>query len=198
MFRAMHTLIIYAHPNPTSFNHALLDTCVHTLQAAGEQVIVKDLYKEGFNPILSAEDLRQMKQDNTTPTDIAAEQELLRWANRLIFIYPIWWYDRPAILKGWFDRVFTNGFAFRYGAGGAEGLLTHLRALVIQTIGESQQFYESINATQLIQRSIAEGTLGFCGIPSPQVKSFFNLPGTPETRTAMLEETRQTVKNFLT
>lgn len=186
----MRILIVYAHPNPASFCHAILRTVESVLDDCGHEVRVKDLYAEGFNPVLSAAELGALN-DGRVPEAIDHEQSLLRWADGLVLVYPLWWFDRPAILKGWFDRVLTNGFAFEYTAEGARGLLPQRRALVIVTVGGSQKDYRAMDAEDLIIRPVTDGTLGFCGVQNIDYRLFYGVPTVDDTvRRGMLEDVR--------
>ncbi|WP_433760183.1 NAD(P)H-dependent oxidoreductase [Nocardia sp. CA-135398] len=158
----MRTLIVHAHPEPQSLNGALKDIAVTTLRAAGHEVQVSDLYAMRWKATVDAEDfggtsgpLRvaadsgRAYDTGTLSADIAAEQEKLRWADNVIFQFPLWWYSMPAILKGWFDRVFTYHFAYgvgehsdtRYGDRYGEGTLAGKRALLSVTIGGREPHY---------------------------------------------------------
>ena len=174
----MRVLIVYAHPNPASFNHAMLESCHQGLLAAGHEVRIKDLYQENFDPVLRANDLATL-QTGVIPPKIAHEQEALLWAEGLIFIYPLWWYERPAILKGWFDHVLTYGTAYTYDANGPQGLLKHQKALVLITAGSDKNFYEATNAETLIHRPMTDGTLSFCGIKNVHYEIYYNIPTLP-------------------
>lgn len=186
----MRILIVYAHPNPASFCHAILRTVESVLDDCGHEVRVKDLYAEGFNPVLSAAELGALN-DGRVPEAIDHEQSLLRWADGLVLVYPLWWFDRPAILKGWFDRVLTNGFAFEYTAEGARGLLPQRKALVIVTVGGSQKDYRAMDAEDLIIRPVTDGTLGFCGVQNIDYRLFYGVPTVDDTvRRGMLEDVR--------
>jgi len=186
----MNILIIYAHPNPRSFNQALLETVDVALQAQGHTTCVKDLYRMDFNPILSADDLiRLARQD--IPADIRQEQDDIRWAQGLVFIYPIWWFSQPALLKGWLDRVFSRGFAFDFTQTGVLGLLPQRKALVINTLGGGEATYVNNRWHDLIARPMIEGTLGFCGIAQVVHRAFYEVPTVSiAARRAMLEEAR--------
>ncbi len=126
----MNVLIVYAHPEPRSLNGSLKDFAVNHLQQAGHQVQVSDLYAMQWKAQLDAADTlappvgahfdatldsRFAYDNQLQAADIAAEQEKLRWADTVIFQFPLWWFSMPAIMKGWFDRVYANGFA--YGVG---------------------------------------------------------------------------------
>ena len=174
IWQPMKVLIVFTHPNPNSFNHALLESISEGLKQAGHEVKIKDLYQEKFDPILKAEDLAQLQQ-GITPEKIAKEQDQLLWADSLIFIYPLWWFDRPAMLKGWFDIVLTNGLAFEYSSEGVKGLLKHRKALVIITAGGSEQYFKDNDALQLIHRPVTDGTLSFCGIKDVSHEIYYDI-----------------------
>ena len=151
----MNVLWIFAHPEPRSLNGALRDHGLRTLHRLGHPTRQSDLYAMGWNPLVTADDFghdprrRLLVGDaaehaHTTGTlspDIRAEQDKLHWADAVVLQFPLWWHGMPAILKGWFDRVFVQGFAFgvtddhgrtlRYGSGNLAGK----RALVIVTAG---------------------------------------------------------------
>ena len=108
----MRALVVYCHPRESSFTAAVRDTVVAKLNAAGAETRVLDLYKRGFDPILSAEEHECYE---TCPDNCARVEEdvaHLRWCDTLIFVYPTWWYGLPAVLKGWMDRVFLPDVAF--------------------------------------------------------------------------------------
>ena len=193
---SMKVLIVFTHPNASSFNHALLENIHAGLKEAGHEVLVKDLYQENFDPILSREELAELHKGNI-PQRIAKEQSQLLWAESLVFIYPLWWFDRPAILKGWFDVVLTNGLAFEYSSEGVKGLLKHKKARVIITAGGSKQYFEENDALQLIHRPVTDGTLSFCGIKDVTHQIYFNIANLSEDeRKSILEETRKDGADF--
>lgn len=187
----MKTLIIYTHPNPKSFNHSILLAVQDELLRKGHEIRIRDLYSEPFNPVLGATDFIAFSQ-GLIPDDIRREQQELLWADHLVFIYPVWWFERPALLKGWIDRVFSNGFAFTYGPQGAKGLLHHKKALVLQTAGNTEQELKQDNVLELLHKPMTEGTLRFCGIPDVQARTFGAVSkSTPEQYEVMLKEVRE-------
>ena len=116
----MNVLIVYAHPEASSFTAALKDAAVDALSAAGHRVEISDLYGEGFNPVAGRHDFigaadparfhYQSEQLHASRTDgfaadLVREQERLMRADLLVFVFPLWWGGPPAIVKGWFDRV---------------------------------------------------------------------------------------------
>ena len=123
----MNVLMIYAHPESHSLNGALNKFAVSHLENAGHHVQVSDLYAMNWKSQLDADDtLAPLAGDHFHPSmdskqafeqglqsaDIAGEQEKLRWADAVIFQFPLWWFSMPAIMKGWFDRVWLPGVTF--------------------------------------------------------------------------------------
>lgn len=134
----MRLLVIHAHPVPESFNAALCRVAVTAAREAGHEVRLIDLYAEGFNPVMSAQERRGLDSAAPPPADVAPHVEALQWAEGLIFIYPTWWYSQPAMLKGWMDRVWRPGIAFAAPGPGQpiRPLLTGIRLIgVISTLG---------------------------------------------------------------
>lgn len=192
----MRVLIVYAHPNPDSFNHAILENMSFGLQEEGHQVRIKDLYKENFDPVLRADDLALL-QTGEVPDSILIEQESLRWAEGLVFIYPLWWFGRPAILKGWFDKVLTNGFAFEYSDTGLRGMLHHHRALAVITAGGTEAFFKQNDAEPLVHRPMTEGTLAFCGIEDVHHRIYYDIASMDDAgRQAILKEIADMGRHF--
>ncbi len=192
----MRVLIVYAHPNKNSFNHAILEKMQQGLQAEGHEVQVKDLYAENFDPVLRASDLESLQLGNI-PENIAKEQASLCWAEGLVFIYPLWWFGRPAILKGWFDKVLTNGFAFKFGEEGLTGLLKHRRALALITAGGTEDFFKKNKAEPLVYRPMTDGTLSFCGIEDVNHRIYYDISGmSDQGRQDVLEEVAAMGKDF--
>ncbi len=192
----MNVLVVYSHPNPKSFNHALLETVQAGLKEAGHAVKVRDLYAEPFKSVLDAADFTRIL-GGSTPEDIAKEQALVAWAEGLVFIYPVWWFGLPAALKGWIDRVFLQGFAFAFTPAGVQGLLKHKKALVLNTTGGPEAGYDAMAAKEVIVRPLTDGTLKFCGISEVAVKTFWAVTTAPEEdRKAMLAEARALAGTF--
>ena len=114
----MQVLVVYAHPLSDSFAAGLRNTIVKQLRAAGHDVDVCDLYAEGFDPVLTPAERRAY---NTAHPDLSAIEPhvaRLRAAEALVVCFPTWWYGMPAMLKGWFDRVWVTGVAFTLPEGG--------------------------------------------------------------------------------
>ena len=160
----MNVLIVYAHPGTESLNASLRDFTVARLRANGPAGQVSDLYAMGWKaafdgadfpardparPLALMSDSEQAYRQGTQSDDIAREQQKLDWADTLILQFPLWWFSMPAILKGWFDRVYAYGFAYgvgehsdqRWGERYGEGRMSGKRAMLMVTTGGWESHY---------------------------------------------------------
>ena len=184
----MNTLVIMAHPNPASFNGAIMGVVKKELEKKGSEVRVKDLYAMNWNPVLGAFDFQQMVEGKI-PEDIAREQADISWAEELILISPVWWFSIPAMLKGYIDRVFSLGFAYDYTENGPKGLLTGKKAKVITTSGADESEDRQTGMTDSINKSVVNGIFGFCGFDKMEYINCFGVPFVKdEDRQKMLVE----------
>lgn len=116
----MKKLIITAHPSSQGFTHTIANTLQSLSEAKGDTIEILDLYKtELAQDFLRFEDRQNLEQDETT----RKIQSKIAWADELVFIFPIWWGDAPAILKNFIDCNFHTGFAYKYENGKPVGLL---------------------------------------------------------------------------
>jgi putative NADPH-quinone reductase len=130
----MNVLVILAHPTPGSFNHAIAEKVVATLERMGHTGFFHDLYKEGFDPVLPSEEIIG---DNLDPV-LSEHCEQLANADGIVIVHPNWWGMPPAILKGWVDRVVRPDVAYRFeeddsGEGVPVGLLKAKAVVVLNT-----------------------------------------------------------------
>ena len=117
----MHLLAVYAHPLRQAYTGAILDAFLAGLtEAAPHTTEVADLYREGFEMRLQPEDYAQFRGESM-PEEIRREQARVDRADALAFVFPVWWWSFPAILKGWFDRVFSEGWAYNFEPGHVAG-----------------------------------------------------------------------------
>ncbi|WP_019015400.1 NAD(P)H-dependent oxidoreductase [Elioraea tepidiphila] len=129
----MRVLLVYCHPRADSFSAALRETVREALAARGHDVELVDLYAEGFAPALTAEERAAYHTEGGNLAGVEAHVARLRATDALVLVYPTWWYGMPAMLKGWFDRVWVPGVAFRLGDGAIEPLLTNIRRIAVVT-----------------------------------------------------------------
>ena len=111
----MKVFVVYCHPSKSSFTYQVYDSFLRGLQAAGHEVVVSDLYKMNFQTDISEEEyLRETyyRADMPVADDVKAEQEKIQASDAIVFIYPVFWTEAPAKLVGWFDRVWSTGFAY--------------------------------------------------------------------------------------
>ncbi len=136
----MRVLVVYAHPVETSFVSALHEAVVATLRKGGHEVDDCDLYAEAFDPVLSRQNRIDYHDPALNHADVAGYVERLRAAEALVLVHPVWNFGFPAILKGYFDRVFLPGVSFEIDArGNLEFTLRHIRKLAsVCTYGGSR------------------------------------------------------------
>ena len=170
-----HHLIICAHPSPRSFSNLLTRKIAETTVHNGWTSHVRDLYAMGFNPVLSPNDLQQLK-GGQTPVDIAEEQKLVAKADMITMVFPLWWASYPAIIKGYIDRVLTYGFAYKNGPNGIEGLLTGKKVLLFTSMGNSIEQYEEKNLLNAFEHTLGHEVFGFCGMEIVNHEFFPQIP----------------------
>lgn len=181
----MNCLIIYSHPNPKSFNNAIKETLKHAVEAKGHGVRVRDLYAMKFDPILKAKDFELMAK-NKVANDVKKEQDHVRWADVIFFIFPVWWDSLPAITRGYLDRVLSVGFAYTEKG---KGLLQGKKVVIICTFGAPKEVCEKMGVFKAMDITVGECLAGFCGMTLLESKYFTSVPTvTDAERKAMLED----------
>lgn len=185
----MKHLLVLGHPNPESFCSSLTKELHDHLIAQGDEARIRNLYEIGFNPILSADDFSAFA-DNDTPDDIKIEQEYVKWADHIIFIYPVWWGGMPAILKGYVDRVLSEGFAYEYIGDSSAGLLKPRKGSVICTTGAPNSVYKNVhNAMDVISKEV---TFEFVGLVPYKQLYYGAVPSvTDEVRKSYIEDAKK-------
>lgn len=129
----MRAHVLFAHPLPESFSAALHRIVVNTLTRRGWEVDDCDLYAERFDPVLSAEERRGYHDPATNRRPVQPWVDRLLAARALVLVFPVWNFGFPAILKGYFDRVFLPGLSFRLENGVVRPNLTHIEKLAAVT-----------------------------------------------------------------
>jgi putative NADPH-quinone reductase len=129
----MRVLMIHSHPRADSLSAALRDAAKAALESAGHTVELRDLYAEDFSPAMSAEERGRHHEVPRNLEGIEDHVAALQRAEALVLVYPTWWYGMPAMLKGWFDRIWVPGVAFRLGEGAIEPMLRNIRRIVVVT-----------------------------------------------------------------
>jgi putative NADPH-quinone reductase len=221
---SVNTLVIYCHPVDPSHNHRVLEAVIRGLTASETVYEVLDLYQSGFDPRLNAVEYQRMFVTRATGVDddVRHLQAQVAAAANLVFVYPVWWYAMPAYLKGYMDRVFTPGFAYRFmpytwwRAIGAEaisrvpgvryllqpyaarGLLKGKRAYIFRTYGGPRSGRRLFgNTTTALEQVV----LRMCGITDIAIRELYgaHLPGDVAGREqrflARVERVARTIRN---
>ena len=189
----MEISVILAHPRPGSFNHAIAETVVATLEEAGHAVRFHDLYAEAFDPVLPSEEI---DRDAVLPPSIGQHCSEIAAADGIVFVHPNWWGQPPAILKGWVDRVLRPGMAYRFagtdsGEGIPLGLLPARAALVFNTSNTPLQREQEVFGDPL-EALWKTCICAFCGIPAFHRRMFgVIVTSTEEQRREWLGEARE-------
>jgi NAD(P)H dehydrogenase (quinone) len=192
----MEISVILAHPDRHSFNHAIAHSAYRALERSGHSVCFHDLYEEGFDPMLPASELDTKGQPSL---DIARYCEELQRSNGLVIVHPNWWGQPPAAMKGWIDRVFRPGVAYRFqegdkGEGVPIGLLRAETAVIFNTSNtrperEMREFGDPLD--RLWKKCILE----FCGVKKIVRETLsIVVTSTPEQRAEWLHQVEETVE----
>ncbi|AEF81294.1 NAD(P)H-dependent oxidoreductase [Leadbettera azotonutricia] len=154
----MRIFIVYAHPSEDSFTRHIRDHFIRGVESAGHSYILSDLYKMNFKTDMNeAEYLREAfySLDTPVPDDVLAEQNKINASDAIVFIYPVFWSDVPAKLKGWFDRVWTYGFA--YGLNRSMKQLE--KALVMVSAGNNSEYFDRTGLLDAMKKVILNDRL---------------------------------------
>jgi len=137
----MKVFIVYCHPSENSFTREIKDSFIAGLESAGHSYILSDLYAMNFSSEMNEEEyLREAnyRREITVPQDVKAEQEKINASDVIVFIYPVFWTEAPSKLKGWFDRVWTFGFAY----GDDRNMKQLEKGLVLCSAGNTLEHFE--------------------------------------------------------
>lgn len=160
----MDILLVLGHPKQGSFNHAIARRAEQALTSAGHSVHSHDLYAEGFDPVLPAEEIGR---DGVTDPLVNRHCEELQAADGIVIVHPSWWGQPPAMVKGWIDRVFRAGVAYRFeatpsGEGAPVGLLKARKAVLFNTANSTPR--QEWGAVDPLESMWDNTVLGFCGV----------------------------------
>ena len=183
--------VIFSHPWDGSFNKAILDQVVKKLDETKEKYTVIDLNKDGFNPVMSEEELSLYSQGKSNAPLVLKYREILKNTDELILIFPIWWMSMPAILKGFFDKVMVKGFAYENTKNGIKGLLTNIKTAKMITTAEVPKILLSITGFGITMK---KANLGGVGIKKTKwIHYSFKAKGKDEDRKKFFEKVKEFV-----
>ena len=185
--------VVHSHPLTDSYNHALFRIIVEALQER-HQVIATDLYRERFSPVMTEPERRSYYQPPYAEEEVAPLVRQLRQADGIIFCFPHWWFSMPAMLKGYFDRVWAPGTAFTHDLNGGriEPLLTNIKLFGVVTTYGSPWWLTRIVMQDPGRKVLFRALKPMCG---PGVRSFYLAHydmdrSTPASRQAFAERVR--------
>ncbi|MER8069783.1 NAD(P)H-dependent oxidoreductase [Streptomyces sp. NPDC094034] len=156
------TLLVTANPDPQSLTHHVRDRLASALHP--RPVEVADLHQEQFEPTFTLADRHTYREGGDYPPDVVREHRRLERATDLVLIFPVYWWSMPALLKGWIDRVFINGWAFDYSA--ASGLRPKLQRLTTHLLpiaGDASGTFERHGYDRALRTQIEHGIVDYCG-----------------------------------
>ena len=190
----MKVLVIVAHPNQGSFNHAIASSAISKLRENGHEIVFHDLYVEKFDPMLPVSEFPEGAE--LTP-ELEAHCADLTSADGIVIVHPNWWGQLPAVLKGWVDRVFRPGVTYQpvEGEALAYGLLKTKSAVVFTTSDtpydrEMEQFGDPLDT---IWKNCI---FGFCGLDNVYRENFaIVVISTPEQRAQWLDRVQEVVED---
>ncbi|MBN3070078.1 NAD(P)H-dependent oxidoreductase [Pectobacterium brasiliense] len=180
----MHALLVVSHPVHTSLTHSVATAIAQGIAGANPENTfeIADLAQEGFNPVFSVSDMAAFQRTGVTPADVVAEQSRIDHADALVLVFPIYWWSMPGLLKGWIDRVFSNGWAYEETSdGNVIKKLGHLPVHLVALGAANQRTFEKRGYADAFHAQIDHGIFDYCGA-SVLTSEMLLMPelGTPE------------------
>jgi NAD(P)H dehydrogenase (quinone) len=194
----MQISVILAHPNRKSFNHAIANAVVKSLESNGHIVFFHDLYSEKFDPVLT---YKEIPDNASLPGIIGKHCDEIAKADGIVIVHPNWWGQPPAILKGWIDRIIRPKIAYEFlegdsGEGVPNGMLKAGTAIVFNTSNTTDEREKNVFGDPL--ETIWKNCIfGLCGITSFHRRMFnIIITSTEDQRKKWLEEAREDIDKF--
>jgi len=183
----MRVLIVVSHPRVNSLTFAVTAKFTQGLIDAGHDTEVLDLHRNGFNPVLWEADEPDWSSDEKLYSpEVQSEMERMKNHDALAFIFPVWWYSLPAMLKGYIDRVWNNGFA--YGSR----KLHHKQVLWLGLVADSKEHMIKRQYEQMMNLHLNDAIAGYCGISASRVEFLYHtLDANPEIHENILSQAYQ-------
>lgn len=201
----MHLLTVFSHPFTNKYPAAVMNALHEPFRRAGHSIDVLDLHGEGFDPRFTESDHAHFWGE-PVPPEIAAMHRRVEKADRLAFVFPVYWWGMPAMMKGWIERVFTGGWAYQYGTGvedrGKEPLISLLGnrpTTLIGIAGSSKRTYDKYGYAEAMRTQIDVGTFAYCGITDVKSHLIYDVEGEDNApnREHGLKQAREIGKAFL-
>jgi NAD(P)H dehydrogenase (quinone) len=187
----VNVLVVFTHPRRNSFCGAVMDSFIAGLAGAGHKAEIADLHAEGFDPRMTEADEPDWNDPRKRYSDpVLAEQARIARNDAMAFVFPVWWWSIPAMLKGWVDRVWNNGWAY------GDTTLPHRKALLIGTASGGAATYDKRQYGPAMQAQLVVGIMNYCGIPAAELELMFDVMDTPEIRAGHLAQARKLGEAF--
>jgi NAD(P)H dehydrogenase (quinone) len=183
--------VVHAHPLTDSYSHALFRTIVETLETRGHAVVATDLYREDFASALTADERRSYHAPAYDSSGVTRYVEILRRVDGVIFCFPQWWFGMPALLKGYFDRVWVPGVAFEHDLARARlvPLLSGIRIFGVVTSYGAPWWIARLVAGDPGRKMLLRALKPMCpGASSFYLAHYAMDRSTPATRAAFLDK----------
>lgn len=179
----MNLLTVFAHPIRNSYPGAVMDAFHKPALEEGHAVDILDLHAEKFDPRFTKED-HACFWGGTLPADIPPMHKRVENADQLAFVFPVYWWSMPALMKGWIDRVFTGGWAYQYGDGVEDrgkaelhGRLSNLPTVLIGVGGSKKATYDKYDYARAMQIQLDLGIFAYCGVTDVQSHLIYDVEG---------------------
>ncbi len=211
-------LIVYAHPEPKSYCGAIKNLTIDKLTKIGHEVQITDLYAQNFNPVITKKDFVNLKNEevfnymneqvysyqnnfSNYSREILIELDKIKWADNIIFIFPLWWGSYPAIMKGWIDKCFVYGHSWTSERNYANGILKNKKGIAVCTCEDTKENYskEGVQGMSVeeILHHLNRASLEFVGISALKSHVFYKVGKlTQEERIDYLKEFENKLENF--
>ncbi|GAA0463654.1 NAD(P)H oxidoreductase [Alkalibacillus silvisoli] len=164
----MKVLTVVTHPRKDSLTFTIADCFVQGLKEAGHETEVLDLYRSDFNPVLWEKDEPDWSANRQHySSEVEREMKRMQEHDALAFVFPLWWWSMPAMLKGYIDRVWNWGFAY------GPGKLHHERVLWLSLAGAPIERFEKRHYDQMMSHYFNVGLADYCGIPNSKFELLY-------------------------
>jgi putative NADPH-quinone reductase len=187
----MKVFVLVGHQRPGSFNHAIADAVLETLEEIGREYYFHDLYEEKFDPMLYD---REIPIEASQRSDVEQHTRELKGSDGIVVIHPNWWGMPPAVLKGWLDRVLRQGFAYKFTPDGAVPYFTDKTVQVFTTSNTPRDVEIQVynDPLEILWKKVI---FGLCGSKSFERRNFESvIMSRKEEREAWLMEVRETTR----
>ena len=160
----MNSLVVVSHSDHNSLTHHAARAIADAIKATDGSVEFADLAAEHFDPSFSQADLSLFRGNGSVPEDVTAEQQRIDRADHLILVFPMYWWSVPALLKGWIDRVFVNGWAYEFTPGSEfVKKLNRLTVHLVVVAGDDADSFARHGINEAFATQVEKGIIEYCG-----------------------------------